>query len=73
MVTKYEKKISHTHNQRDSFCFYRILMLQILPPLKRISSPRFVRKGIHKDWFVILAFSWPENEESFLSQILVGD
>jgi hypothetical protein len=27
--------------------------LQILPPLTEISSSRFVRKGIKKDWFVI--------------------
>jgi hypothetical protein len=55
------------------FLFYPIWALQILPPLTEISSSRFVRKGIPKVWFGILAFSWSENEESFLSQILVGD
>ena len=35
-------------------------VLQILPPLKIISSSRFVRKGIHKDWFVfqLLLYNW---------------
>jgi hypothetical protein len=40
-------------------------VLQILPPLTEISSSRFVRKGIHKDWFVIqlLIYNWFRNLE----------
>jgi hypothetical protein len=37
-------------------------------PLTEISSSRFVRKGIKKDWFVIqlLVYNWFKNLESFL-------
>jgi hypothetical protein len=36
-------------------------------PLTEISSPRFVRKGILKDWFVIqlLVYNWFKNAVSF--------
>jgi hypothetical protein len=35
-------------------------------PLTEISSPRFVRKGILNDWFVIqlLVYNWFKNAES---------
>jgi hypothetical protein len=41
-------------------------MLQILPPLTELSSSRFVRKGVQKDWFVIwlLVYNWLKNPES---------
>jgi hypothetical protein len=41
-------------------------VLQILPPLTRISSSRLVRKGIQKDWCVIhlLVYNWFKNPES---------
>jgi hypothetical protein len=36
--------------------------------LTEISSSRFVRKGIHNDWFVIqlLVYSWFKNPQSYL-------
>jgi hypothetical protein len=48
------------------FSWYKFWALQILPPLKIISSSRFVRKGIHKDWFVIqlLVYKCFKSQES---------
>jgi hypothetical protein len=50
------------------FLLYRFWALQILPPLKIISSSRFVRKRDTKDWFVIwlLVSNWFKNPESHI-------
>jgi hypothetical protein len=50
------------------FFLYQFLALQILPPLTEISSPRFVRKRIQKDWFVgrcIVLIIWSKYAKSF--------
>jgi hypothetical protein len=48
------------------FFLNKFWALQMLPPLIEISSSRFVRKGIQKDWFVIqllvyICFKSPES------------
>jgi hypothetical protein len=51
--------------------------LQILPPLTEISSPRFVRKWIQTEWFVIqffLIYNWFQKfRVSFFLWSIVGD
>jgi hypothetical protein len=53
------------------FLLHRFWALQIPPPLTKISSSRFVRKGMRKDWFVIqLSVSnWFQNQDFFLKDM----
>jgi DMSO/TMAO reductase YedYZ heme-binding membrane subunit len=62
------------------FIYYIFFLIPILgftnpTPLTEISSSRFVRKGMQKDWFVIqlLVYNCFNNSESHFLYSIVGD
>jgi hypothetical protein len=76
---KFSKVSRISRNTIINIFIYFIFFLSILgftnpTPLTEISSSRFVRKGIHKDWFVVrlLVYNWFKNPESRFFSI-VGD
>jgi hypothetical protein len=58
-----------------TYFFYQISGFTNPTPLTEISSPRFVRKGMQKDWFVIQlsVYNWFKNQSLSLFWSIVGD